>query len=162
MKALSEGQVEIGHSLGLDTLAGINKQKCSTTACIASRDLGTKVNVTRGVHKVKQVVHSLVIVYHRACLRFDCNSALPLDVQLIEDLLVPTGGDGTGEFEEAVAESTFAMIDMGYYTEITKSIKRYFCDPLLELADRSLANCIFRPSSSNGAPYTGLASSLWK
>jgi hypothetical protein len=51
---------------------------------------------------MQQIVLPLVIVNHAACLRLDCDSALSLDVQLVQNLLVPSWLDGACELQQAV------------------------------------------------------------
>jgi hypothetical protein len=66
-------------------------------------------------------------------LGFYSNASFALNVEFIEDLLVPTGLDCPCELEETVTERGLAMIDMRNYTEVTKSFDRDRSDAFLEI-----------------------------
>ena len=93
----------------------------STTAGITSADFCPEVDVSGSVNQMQQIVLPVVIVYHRACLCFHCDSPLPLHIQLVEDLLIIARLDGAREFQEAVAKRALAMVDVRNDAEIAEA-----------------------------------------
>ena len=61
---------------------------------------------------MQQVVQPAVVPDHAARLRLDRDPALALDVELVQHLLVPAGGDGARDLEQAVAERALAVVDV--------------------------------------------------
>ena len=58
---------------------------------------------------------------------------LSLDVQLIQDLLVgAVFDDGPREFQEAVAQRTLSVIDMGDNAKVAEPLHGDFVDPFFE------------------------------
>jgi len=78
--------------------------------------------MSRRVHQMQQVVLSLVVIQHAACLRLHGNASLAFNIQLIQDLFVPTRFDSARELEQAVAESAFTMVDVRDYAEVAKAL----------------------------------------
>lgn len=77
--------------------------------------------MARGIYEMKQIVFPFVTIYHAACLCLDRNTALPLHIQLVEELLLASRFDCACELEEPVAEGTLAMIDMGDDAEVPEA-----------------------------------------
>jgi hypothetical protein len=86
---------------------------------------------------MQEIVLALVIVYHGACLRLDCDASLALHVQLVQNLLVSSRLDGARELQEAVGKRRLAMVHMCYDAEVAVSFDGYLGDALLEFGLRS-------------------------
>lgn len=85
------------------------------------------------IYKMQQIVFSFVVVQHVTCLGFYGNASFALNVEFVEDLLVPTGLDCPSELQETVAQRGLAMIDMRNYTEVAKSFDWNRSDAFLEV-----------------------------
>ena len=71
---------------------------------------------------MQQVVISLVVIQHTACLSLYCDASLTLNVQFIQNLLVPARFDCACEFQQAVAKRALAMIDVCDYAEVAETL----------------------------------------
>ncbi|KAK1920113.1 hypothetical protein P3342_002409 [Pyrenophora teres f. teres] len=138
-QSLGEGEVEVGHGLRLHALARIHQQQCATTAGVTARHLGPKVDVAGRVDKMQQVVLTLVRVYHGACLRLDCDAALALHVQLVEELLLSARLDGACNLQQAVRQRRLAMVDVGDDAEVAVPVDGDLGDALLQLRLRPVS-----------------------
>lgn len=99
---------------------------------VTSRDFSSEVDVTRCIDQMQQIVLSFVVPNHATCLCLHRDASFPFHVQLVEDLLVLSGLDGSRNLEESVTERAFAMIDMGDDAEVPESFNWYRRDALLE------------------------------
>lgn len=84
---------------------------------------------------MKQIVLSLIFVQHTASLRLHRNAALALNVELVQELLLPSRLDGARELEQPVAEGALAMVDMGDNAEVSEAVQWYLRYPLLQATD---------------------------
>jgi hypothetical protein len=82
---------------------------------------------------MQQIVFSLVIVQHAACLRLHCDAALSLNIQFVQDLFIPTLLDCARELQKTVTERTFAMVDMSNNAKVPKAFNWDGGDSLLEV-----------------------------
>jgi len=55
--------------------------------------------MARSVDQMEQVVKTVVVVDHATCLGLDGDASFALHVELIQDLLVATGSNGSCELE---------------------------------------------------------------
>ena len=81
--------------------------------------------MARRVDQMKKIILPFVAVYHAARLCFDRNTALPLHIELVQELLLASQFDCAGELEETVAKGALAMVDVRDNTEVPEPIYRY-------------------------------------
>lgn len=159
-QSLGEGEIEVGNSLRLHALTGIDENEgyrdrqrlpislealvehTTTTASITPSYLSAKVNVTRRVNQMQQVVLALVVVYHGASLGLDRDASFPLDIEPVQNLLLPSRLNSTRELQQAVGERTLAMVYVSNNTEVAITIEGDIGDALLEVGLRSEGLCI--------------------
>ena len=89
---------------------------------------------------MKQVVKTLVVVDHTTCLRLDCDPTLPLNVELVENLLLSSSLDSARKLKQPVAKRALAMVDMSNDTEVAIPFKRNICDSSLEIGHRIMVD----------------------
>jgi hypothetical protein len=89
--------------------------------------------VTRRVDQVQHVVQTLVVVKHSTCLSLDCDASLSLYVESIQTLSISTFFYDTSDFQQAVAQRTLSMIDVGDNAEVAKALYRDGSYTCLEL-----------------------------
>ena len=92
--------------------------------------------MTGCIDEMQQIVLSFMIVDHGTCLRFDRDPPFSLDVELVKDLFVTARFDGASELEQPIAESAFAMINMGDNAEIAETRERNLGDAFFEWSRR--------------------------
>ncbi|KAK1774102.1 hypothetical protein QBC45DRAFT_425873 [Copromyces sp. CBS 386.78] len=88
---------------------------------------------------MEEVVEAVffVLVDHGACLRFDRDAALALDIELVQDLLVSIAGhDRARVLQQPVGERALAVVDVGDDTEVSVTLERDGGNSFLDL-DRS-------------------------
>ena len=86
-------------------MRGVNEQKHTLAGIQRAGDLVAKVDMAGGVDKVKQIRLSVVLVEERGGLRFYGNTALTLNLELIEKLLLLLAlVDRAGYLEQAVGK----------------------------------------------------------
>lgn len=119
----------------------------STTAGITSADFCPEVDVSGSVNQMQQIVLSVVVVYHRACLCFDCDASFSFHIQLVQDLLLSSRLDGAREFKESVAESALAMIYMSNNAEVSEAVDGDLGDSFFEWSLDSGCCCTARGSA---------------
>ncbi len=120
LEVVVDGQVGVGHRLGLDPLRGVDDQHRAFASGQRARDLVGEVDVARRVDQVELIVLAVagrVGDAHR--LRLDRDAALALEVHVVEELLLHVArGDGAGALEDAVGERRLAVVDMGDDREV--------------------------------------------
>jgi hypothetical protein len=77
-------------------------------------------------------------------------------MQFVEDLLVASGFDGARELQQAIAESTLAMVDMGNDAKIAEAV---YWDGLnapfeVRLGSKVASTCAERPQSEGSKAQT--------
>ena len=117
-------QVDVGHRLGLDPLAGVHHQQRPLAGGQAPRDLVLKVDVAGGVDQVELVglaVGGGVVEAHR--LGFDRDPPLPLEVHLVEELIDPLPlGDRLALLEQPVGQRALAVVDVSDDREVSDQL----------------------------------------
>ena len=113
-EAVIDGEVGVGEGLGFDSLGGINDEQRAFAGGEGAGDFVGEVDVAGGVDEVELVDFAVFGgVHHADGVRFDGDAALAFKVHSVEDLGVHFAlGEGAGEFEEAVGERGFAVIDV--------------------------------------------------
>ena len=82
-----KGKIHICKRLGLNALSRIYNKDRTVTRRKASGYLIVKVNVTWGIDQVKDILLAVLCLVNRAdCLGFDRDSALALQLHVVEDL----------------------------------------------------------------------------
>ena len=77
--------------------------------------------MTGGVDEIEGIIDAVFTpVGQRYGLTFDGDAPLPLDIHVIEDLVLEISGlDHTGKLDQAVRQCGFPMVDVRDNTEIT-------------------------------------------
>ena len=81
-------RVGVGHRLGLDSLESVDEQQRAFAAGEAPRDLVVKIDVAGRVDEVELVPLALIPVLHPHRPGLDRDSPLPLELHVIEHLLL--------------------------------------------------------------------------
>src|SRR6185436_17213793 len=92
----------------------------------APRDLVVEVDVPRGVDEVELVGDAVFRgVLEADVLRLDRDPPLPLDVHLVEELLLRLSlREGAGDLEDAVGQGGFSVVDVRDDREISDELAR--------------------------------------
>ena len=110
-----ERQIYVGQRLRLNSLRSVNHQQCPITGSQTARYLIGKVDMTRGVNQIQHI--SFAILRHIVqanCLRLDRDAAFAFQLHLVEQLVLHlAGGNGAGNFDQAISQGRFAMVNMG-------------------------------------------------
>lgn len=117
------GQFEIGESLSLDALSGINHQQGSLTSSHRSFNLIMEIYVAGSVYKIQEILLAFVFIIHWCGLGLHCYPSLSLDFQLIQVLIWWILRNCVCDLEQSVRESGFAMIDVCYYAKIAYKLR---------------------------------------
>lgn len=80
--------------------------------------------MTWRIDKIEQILCSIESVMHGDSLGLYSDTTLPLDFQLIEELIRRVFRNSIGDFQESIGESGFTMVDVSYDTEISDSLRR--------------------------------------
>ena len=109
-----ERHVHVGHSLRLDSLSRIDDEQRTFAGRQAARYFVSEIDVPGGVDQIELVLFAVlgaVAQADRAGL--DRDAALALEVHAVENLIgfLPRA-DRAGEFEQAVGQSRFTVIDV--------------------------------------------------
>jgi hypothetical protein len=116
-----ERLVGVGQGLGLDSLSGVHHQQGALAGGEGPGDLVAEVDVARRVDQIELVGVAVVCgVEHAHRFGLDGDSLLPLQVHLVEDLLLElASGDGAGVLQEAIGQRRLAVVDVGDDAEVT-------------------------------------------
>ena len=116
-QVMVDGHIEVGDGLRLNPLRGIHHKERALTGSDAATHLVAEIHVSRCVNKVQDIFITLVCIFHLDGVALDGDSTFLLQVHVIQHLAF---GDtyGLGKFQEAVGQSGFTVVNMGYDTEI--------------------------------------------
>jgi hypothetical protein len=79
-----------------------------------------EVHVTGGIDEVEHIVLALVMVVHRYSRGLYGDAAFTLDIHIVEELVfLLTVAYGTGDFQYAVGQRAFTVVDMRDYRKIS-------------------------------------------
>src|SRR5690606_4716986 len=120
LEGVLQRQVRVGDRLRLNALGGIDDEQGPFARGEAR---GHRVAELHGSGRVGQLqlvlqpILGLVPQAHR--LRLDGDAALPLELQLVEELLhALPGGEGAGHVHDAVRQRALAVVDVGDDREV--------------------------------------------
>ena len=131
LEVVLDRQIGVGERLGLDALRRVHHEHRALAGGKRPGDLVVEVDVSGGVDQVELVVLPVVrVVGEGDGARLDRDAALPLELHIVEDLVlhVPLA-HRLGEFEDAVGQRAFAMVDMRDDAEITDVFLIHFALP---------------------------------
>ena len=115
-----EGGVGVGEGLGFDALGGVDKEYGAFAGGEGAGDLVAEVHVAGGVDQVEGVLDPSDLVAHVDRVGLDSDAALAFEVHGVEDLLAHLApAEGGGEFQHAVGQGGFAVVDVGDDAEVT-------------------------------------------
>ena len=114
-------QIYIGQSLCLNSLCRINYKHCPITGCKASWNFIVKVNVSRCINKVKNILFSIFsLVNSSNGLRLNSNTSFSFKFHVIKNLSLHLSvSQKTCHFYNSVSQCRFTVIYMGYNTKIS-------------------------------------------
>ena len=121
LKVVLHGHVEVGQRLGLHALGCVYQKQGTFAGADCARDLVGEVHVARSVYQIEFVQFTVLCsVRYRDGLAFDGDSALALDVHVVQDLrlLGAAGRHEAGLFDEAVGKRGLAVVNVGDYAEV--------------------------------------------
>ena len=113
-EAVIDGEIGIGEGLGFDTLRGVDDEERAFAGGEGARDFVGKIDVAGRVDEIELVGLAVVRgVHHADGVGLDGDAALAFEVHGVEDLgLHLARGEGAGQFEQAVGERGFAVVDV--------------------------------------------------
>ena len=89
VQIMVQSQIDICQGLSLNALGCIHYQDGSIAGCQTAGNLIIKVYVSGSVDQVKNIfLPVLCLIYGTHCLRFDGNASLPLQIHVVQDLLL--------------------------------------------------------------------------
>ena len=114
LEAVIDGEIGVGERLGFDALRGVDDEQRAFAGGERARDFVGKIHVAGRIDQVELVSLAVVRgVHHADGVGLDGDAALALEVHGVEDLgLHFARGEGSGEFEQAVGERGFAVVDV--------------------------------------------------
>ena len=110
-----QSQVGVGKGLRLYALRGVHNQDSPLASRQRAADLVVKVYMAGGVDQVKLVVLAVFgVIAQRHRMRLNGNAPLPLQVHIIENLLlhIPLL-HRTGQLQQSVRQSGLAVVNVG-------------------------------------------------
>src|SRR5262249_53435316 len=114
----------IGNRLRLDALKCIDEQDGALAGREAARHLIIEVYVARRIDKVQLVLLTIVRVVDRNRMHADGNTALPLEVHGVADLVAEFAlRDSPGFQQELIGQGALAMIDVGDDAEVSDILR---------------------------------------
>ena len=113
-QAVINCEIRIGQRLGFDALGCVDHQQRAFARSQRARDFVGKIHVAGRVDEIELVGLAVLRgVHHANGVGFDGDAALALQVHGIEHLgLHFAGGERSGEFEQAVGERRFTVVDV--------------------------------------------------
>ena len=110
-----QSQVGVGKGLRLYALRGVHNQDGPLASRQRAADLVVKVYMAGGVDQVKFVVLAIFgVIAQRHCMSLNGNAPLPLQVHIIENLLLHISLlHRTGQFQQSVRQSGLAVVNVG-------------------------------------------------
>ena len=118
LQIVLDGHVKVGDGLRLHALRSIHNEQCALAGGDGARHLVGEVHVSRSVNQVQDILLALVHILHLDGMALDGDTSLLFQIHIIQHLSFGYL-DGIGELQQAVGQSRFAMIDMGYDTKVT-------------------------------------------
>ena len=121
-EALLLREMDIGDSLGLHALGGIDDQQRPFAGCERAGHLVGKVHMAWGVREVEFIVSPVFgRVFHRDRVGFDRDAALALEVHGVEELLLRLSFlDSSRGLQQTVGKGRLAVINVGDDAEIAR------------------------------------------
>ena len=115
-----EGQVRVAEGLGLDALGSVHDEDRAFTGGQRPGDFVVEVDVAGGVDEVQVIDFPVLgLVLELDGPGFDGDAAFSLNVHVVEELLLHLPlGDGLGQFQHAVGQGGFPVVDVGDDREI--------------------------------------------
>ena len=115
-----QGEVGVGEGLGFDALGGVHHEEGAFAGLQAARDFVGEIDVAGGIDQVELVEDAVVgAVVEADGVGFDGDAALAFQVHGVEHLLHHFAlGEGAGDFEQAVGQGAFAVVDVRNDREI--------------------------------------------
>ena len=141
LQIVLQRHVGVGQRLGLHTLGGIHHQNGTLTGGQTAADLVGKVHMARGVDEVELVGFAVLgSVVQGNGAGFDGDAALPLDVHVIEDLILHDAlVHALGQLQDAVRQGGLAVVDVCNDAEISDVVSCHVIPP---------GECVSRSGSS--------------
>ena len=115
-----DSEIEVTEGLGLDSLTCVHHQDGAFAGCQGTAHLVGKVHVPRSVDHVQDVFLLIPFINHAYGVGLDGNAALPFQVHVVQQLVRHfVLGNGLGQFDKAVGQGGFSVVDMGDNAEIS-------------------------------------------
>ena len=120
VEAVVDGDVGVGERLGFDTLGCVYDEQRAFAGGERAGNFVGKIHVAGGVNEIELVGFTVVRgVHHADGVGLDGDAAFALEVHGVEDLSLHFArGQRSGEFQQAVGERGFAVIDVGDDREV--------------------------------------------
>ncbi|CAB4644387.1 unannotated protein [freshwater metagenome] len=121
LKVILKGEITVRQRLRLNALRRVDEQDGSFARRQRPTHLVAKIDVTRGVDQMDEVV----LVIEANALEFDRDTPLAFDIHRIEILGSHFPGvDRATELEQAVRQGGLAVVDVGNDAEVADTVER--------------------------------------
>ena len=119
-EAVIDGQVGVCKSLGFDPLGGIHDEECAFAGGKSAGHFVGKIHVARRIDEVQLIDFAILGgVHHADGVRLDRDAAFAFKIHGIKDLLLHLAhGERPGEFQQAVGQRGFSMVNVGDDREV--------------------------------------------
>ena len=115
-----DGEVEVRQRLRLDALACVHHEDRAFACGKRAAHFVREVDVPRGIDHVQDVFLAVLFVDHADGVRLDGDAPLAFEVHVVQQLVRHLVlGDGLGQFDHAVGERGFAVVNVGDNAEIS-------------------------------------------
>ena len=131
LEVVLQRHIGVGEGLGLHALRGVHHEDGTFTGGEAAADLVGEVHMARGVDEV-ELVHLAVLggVVHGDGAGLDGDAAFPLDVHVVEDLVLHRPlVHALGQLEDAVGQGGFAVVDVRDDAEVADVVSCHVVPP---------------------------------
>ena len=131
LEVVLQRHIGVGEGLGLHALRGVHHEDGTLAGGEAAADLVGEVHMARGVDEV-ELVHLAVLggVVHGDGAGLDGDAALPLNVHVVEDLVLHRPlVHALGQLEDAVGQGGFAVVDVRDDAEVADVVSCHVVPP---------------------------------
>ena len=118
LQVVLDGHVEVRDGLCLYSLRCVDDEQRAFAGGNRTRHFVRKVHMSRGVNQVEDVFFALVHIFHLNGMAFDGDTSFLFQIHVVQHLSFGYL-DGVGKFQQAVCQSRFPMVNVGYDTKVT-------------------------------------------
>ena len=118
LQVVLDGHIEIGDSLRLYALRSVDNEQRPLAGGNGARHLVREVHVPRRVNQIQDILLPLVHIFHLDGMALDGDTSFLLQIHVVQHLSFGDL-DSIGKFQQAVRQSRFPVVNVGYDTKVT-------------------------------------------